>query len=156
MLAIKLINICEDVLFHNKLYDPKGIIEKTIPSQKSFFCHSKIPLHAYLKKYSDSLPDFIQNNKCVINEIDDIYNASDRKTRLYRYPISKLNHIIGTSDPLDTKIKNIYYSLKALDINEVEEYIKSIWSQRNELKQKTYLTKIVCAIDLYKNKKEHK
>lgn len=153
--GIRLINICEDVLFHNKNYDPVGILSKTILSQKANFNRSKIPLYKYLESYTDPLDEFYTKNECIISKIDDIYSSAEKKHRLYKHPISRLNHITGTDDPLQTKINNIYLSLKALNISEVKEYIKSIWNRKNELDQTTRLTKIVCVIDWYENKKEH-
>lgn len=149
--SIRLLNICEDILFHNKNYDSTGIIEKTILSQKGLFNRSKIPLHKYMKNYSGTLDSFYLKNKCIIHTIDDIYNAQDKKTRLYKHPISQLSHIVGTDDSLQTKIYNIYLSLKKLNIIEVKDYIKNIWSKKDDLNVKTHLTKIICVIDLFEN-----
>lgn len=153
--SIRLINICEDILFNNKSYDAIGILEKTIPTQKAIFNRSKIPLHKYLSQHNEKLDDFYSRNNCIVEKISDVYNASEKKTRLYIKPITKLSHITGTDDPLSVKLQNIYLSLRALDIKEVKDYIKSIWSRKDELKVKTYLTKIICVIDLIENKKEH-
>lgn len=153
--AIRLINICEDVLFNNKCYDAEGIINNTILTQKGFFSRSKIPLHKYLSKYDGELDAFYTHNKCIINKIDDVYNRQERKTRLYMDPITKLNTIIEPDHDLNKIIDNIYFSLRKLDITEVKEYIKSIWPRKNELNSLTHLTKIVCVIDLIENKKEH-
>lgn len=153
--SIRLLNLCEDVLFHNKGYDPNGIIAKTILSQKAIFHRSKIPIYKYLKDFNGDLDEFYKINSCIINKLDDIYNNQDKKTRLFKHPITQLSHIIGTDDSLHIKIYNIYLSLKSLDLDEVKEYLKSIWSRKGELQITTYLTKIVCVIDLKENKKEH-
>lgn len=152
--GIKLTNICEDILFNSRSYDSYGIINNTILSQKNIYSRSKIPLYKYLSNYHEKLDDFYSDSKCIINSIDDIYNAQDKKTRLYLHPIKELNFIIGTNDQIAKKIQNIFYSLKSLDIFEVKEYIKSIWSRIGELRSTTYLTKIICVIDLVENKKE--
>lgn len=153
--AIRLINICEDVLFQNKSYDPIGIIEETILTQKGYFNRSKIPLHKYLKHYDKELDPFFKTNHCIINEIEDIYSKSEKKLRLYKYPICQLSHITGSETNLNRIIDNIYLSLRRLNLSEVKEYLKSIWNRKNELNSQTKLTKIVCAIDLIENKKEH-
>lgn len=154
--AIRLINICEDILFQNKCYDPTGIIENTILSQKNMFSRSKIPLYKYINDYDKDLDSFYFKNNCIINNLNDIYNKQERKTRLYRYPITHLNQIVGTNDNLNKKIDNIYFSLRKLEIQDVKSYIKSIWPRKNELHSFTHLTKIVCVIDLIENKKEHR
>lgn len=151
--GIRLINICEDILFNTKSYDPIGILESTILSQKPFFSRSKIPLYKYISSYTGELDPFYEQSKSIISKVDDIYNSQDRKTRLYSHPIADLTHITGTNQCLQTKIYNIYLSLKALSIDEVKEYIKSIWSKKSELSPTTHLTKIVCVIDLHENKK---
>ena len=51
--SIRLINICEDILFHIKNYDPKGLIENCILTEKAYFNSSKLPIHKYLNKYEE-------------------------------------------------------------------------------------------------------
>lgn len=153
--AIRLINICEDVLFQNKGYDPKGIIENTILSQKGYFNRSKIPIYKYLQQYDQKLDDFFEKNHCIISRIEDIYNSQEKRSRLYKYPITQLSHITGSETNLNKIIDNIYLSLRKLNLSEVKNYLKSIWNRKSELHSQTKLTKIICAIDLAENKKEH-
>jgi len=148
--SINLLNICEDILFYQKNYDANGIIEKSILSQKSRFSHSKLPLYKYLSKYTGILDPFYANK--IINNIDDIYNKSDRNTNLYKNPENAISSLIR--EDLNRSVYNVYLCLKALDINDVKAYVISIWDKRLGLKSTTYLTKIVCVIDLYENKKE--
>lgn len=152
--SISLLNICEDILFYQKNYDAKGIIEKSILTQKSRFSHSKLPLYKYLNVYKGTLDPFYTDHRCVklINSIDDIYNGSDRKTKLYNNPENTISRLI--SEDLNRSIYNVYLCLRTLDINEVRDYVVSIWDRRFELNSTTYLTKIVCVIDFCENKKE--
>jgi len=152
--SIRLINICEDVLFNKKGYDANGIIDHTILSQKSNFYRSKIPLHKYLNHYKGDIDEWYSRSNCIIQKLNDLYNKSEKQTRLYKHPITNLNQITGTGDELNKVIYNLYLSLRKLDLKEVKEYIKSIWPRRNELRTTTYLTKIICAVDLSENKKE--
>lgn len=151
--SISLLNICEDILFHQKNYDAKGIIDKSILSQKSRYSHSKLPLYKYLNKYDGSLDPFYNDERCVkiITKIDDIYNTADKKTILYRNPKKRIESLIV--EDLNKSIKNLYLCLKFLDITEVKNYIMSIWDKRTILNGCTYLTKIICVIDLCENKK---
>lgn len=150
--GIRLINICEDILFNSKSYDPIGILQSTIPSQKPFYSRRKVPVHKYLRQVGDiQLDPFYEKSKLIISDIDDIYNKYDKDTRLYKHPITDISRITGTNQDLNTKIDNIYYSLKALPITDVKQYIKSIWSRKDEVSPITHLTKIVCVIDLYEN-----
>lgn len=151
--SISMINICEDILFHQKNYDAKGIIDKSILSQKGRFSHSKLPLYKYLNKYEGTLDPYYTDERCVkiISRIDDIYNTADKLTILYKKPKKTINDLIV--EDLNKSVRNIYLCLKVLDINEVKKYIISIWDKRSMLKGYTYLTKIICAIDLCENKK---
>lgn len=152
--GIRLLNICEDVLFDKKGYDPKGIIESSILNQKSYFGVSKLPIYKYLKDYPEEiLDDFYKKNNRLITKIDDIYNKQEKGTRLYKHPIKDISHIIGSETDLNIIIKNIYLSLGSLDISKVKEYIKSIWTRKEDIHPTTYLTKIVCVIDFVENKK---
>lgn len=152
--SIRLINICDDILFHTKNYDPKGIIENCILNQKVYFNSSKLPIHKYLSNYSGiekNNPFF--NNK-IITEISQLYSKTEKNSKLYKNPYTDLNAIIKDENKdLSKKICNIYMSLGSLDITDVRAYIMSIWHQKNEIQKyvRTQLTKIVCAIDLTEN-----
>lgn len=132
--SIRLINICDDILFHTKNYDPKGIIENCILNQKVYFNSSKLPIHKYLSNYSGiekNNPFF--NNK-IITEISQLYSKTEKNSKLYKNPYTDLNAIIKDENKdLSKKICNIYMSLGSLDITDVRAYIMSIWHQKNEI-----------------------
>ncbi len=142
---------CEDALFNNRNYDPIGIIEQSIESQKARFNHSKLPIWKYVVLYNKELTPFVK--KRLIYSLDDLYTPSMKNMKLYKSPKSSLSEIIDNED-FDKVILNIALCLKWLDIEAVAEYIKSKWEtfiKNPHTGYSTYFTKIVCAIDWYYN-----
>lgn len=151
-LALDLSDICEDVLFDNGAYDPENLINLGILKNKSKFNNSKLPLYGYWKKLGNPRLDSWLDNK-IIQELDDLYSASDKK-RLKKKPLNYTDvaQITNETTNFQDIINKLFFSLKSLPIGEVETYIKSNWGRLRELPQKTNITKIVCYIDFMRNK----
>lgn len=147
--SIGILQYCEDVLFEKSNFDPIGIIEHSIVSQRTRFAHSKLPIWKYLDDYEKPVSLFVQ--KRAINRLIDLYSRSEMKMKLYNYPKDNISDLI--SENLDKSLLNIYLCLQRLDINEVESYIKKIWQDVPSLKNTTTLSKIVCAIDFARHEK---
>lgn len=153
--TITLLDICEDILYDNKNYSPKGIIENTIPCQKTRYHSSKLPLHKYINQYDKALDAFFSVGR-IISQIDDIYNEADTETNLYRNPKNQISDLI-VEDNVEKSIHNIYLSLKALNVDDVINYLQMNWVRlvdacHRKAYVQTYLTKTVCVIDLIKHK----
>ncbi len=147
-----LTDICEDVLFGNRMYDPDKLLNVGILKNKGKFNTSKIPLRGYMKRLGLSeLDPWLQSK--MISCCEDLYSRTEKKNiDKHGYTYKEISEITETFANFEEIINRIFFSLQSLPVDEVERYIKSNWGRLRELGQKTRLTKTVCYIDLIKNR----
>ena len=154
--SIKAKDIYEDIVLNNKYYNPKNLIEITLPELiKSN--SGGLPIYKYLNQYDGKiygeLKKLLENNRCV----DSFLNNSLRTNKKRYWNIHKNKTIQGLIN--DVGFDNAYTKLCFLDdyeidLKELEKYLYDLVSKDvNILDGNSDLKRLIRIFDFLKNKK---
>ena len=150
-------DLFEDVVYDNKNYNKKLIIEKSIPG--IFRYNRSIPVHKYLVRYNEDIPE--KTLKLKEKKYNDILTKTTRqnqhKGRGLKCSIEALTDkygLLGAMKHVPEILRN------KIDVEELHLYIKNIMSENPDLLRgenctdKSRLKKLILIYDYLKYKKK--
>lgn len=152
-------DLFEDVMFNNKEYINKYIVEMSLPLLLKF--DQSIPIYKYIRDYDGKLPEKVENYANRRNTYSDFLSKKENKNR-------KRDNTIKKSIKQVTEESGLMQSLKLITqideeyviVSELELYIKDILKEYPNIlsgdtcAEKTQLRKLIRIYDFLKYKKK--
>lgn len=150
--AIKAEDLYKDIIFDNKEYDNKCIVEQTLPELLKKNAGG-LPIFKYMKNYEGQLPDILSNEKN--RKFNNILNNTLKEQKSKKRKMieeKKINWILEQNAENHYRIINLILFLEEAEINivELENYLKKLLGENPKiLEEHKYKTQIKRVIRIY-------
>lgn len=132
---VKAIQLYEDIVFDNKYFNPKLVVEEYLPDLLKNNAGG-LPMYKYLKDYDNDLFGNVKDFFLRLNSVDNFLNNNLLKLKnAYRECTKNLNiqSVINNEGEEEAYEKIIFLNENEIDLNELLSYLKRILKQNSEL-----------------------